>query len=202
MTAFGVTFTKFVNIDDPHEMNAFRDSWLKKDGGRLPIDIFDAYITKLVNHIHCVREAGDMVGVDAHQLKLHDQSKFSDAEFHGYAMHFHGGGAPDAFASAWLHHIHHNPHHWQYWLFADGYTPPESVVENGRVEMPEKYAREMVADWLGASRAYTGSWDMRGWLTVNVPRIQVHSNTAGLLRELLAGLGYDNIREFGTAVKR
>lgn len=47
------------------------------------------------------------------------------------------------------------------------------------LEMPRKYAREMVADWMGASRGYTGSWDMEKWLDKNWPRISenLHPHT-------------------------
>lgn len=30
--------------------------------------------------------------------------------------------------------------------------------------MPEKYVREMVADWMGASKAYDGKWPKEKWL--------------------------------------
>lgn len=51
-----------------------------------------------------------------------------------------------AFNAAWLHHIHHNPHHWQHWILRqdDGrevvLVPPNAVVN------------EMIADWIGAGR--------------------------------------------------
>lgn len=156
--------------------------------------------TSLQRHIAFVSEAAIQLNVSNAQIKIHDQSKWSEAEFPGYARHFHGGGAPDEFARAWLHHIHHNQHHWQYWIFPDFFTPPGSSVENGVVEMPQKFALEMVADWMGASRAYTGSWDMAAWLETHIPKIRVHSQTAAYLREVLDGLGYAdivNIQQFG-----
>lgn len=151
------------------------------------------YIASLIEHVNYVRQAGLKIGVPGRQLACHDDSKWTQAEFPGYAMHFKGGGAPDAFASAWLHHLHHNPHHWQHWIFSDNFTPEGSEVENGVVKMPEHYALEMVADWLGSSMAYTGSWDMKVWLLQNMPRIRVHSNTAVFLRETLDHLGYADV---------
>jgi len=156
----------------------------------------------LDKHIAYVREAGRKIGVPEKQLEIHDVSKWTKDEFPGYAMHFHGGGAPDKFATAWLHHIHYNPHHWQHWIFADGFTPKGSNVENGVVEMPLHFALEMIADWMGASRAYTGSWDMKDWLCVHIPKIRVHSETAEYLRQVLDGLGYAdivNVQEFNIA---
>lgn len=155
--------------------------------------VAEAYAVSLREHIAYVQEAGKLIGVPDQQLEIHDDSKWTLDEFPGYALHFKGGGAPDKFASAWLHHIHHNPHHWQSWIFPDGFTPKDSNVENGVVEMPARFALEMVADWMGASRAYTGSWDMADWLSNHIPKIRVHSKTAALLREILDGQGYADI---------
>lgn len=152
-----------------------------------------AFADSLFEHIRYVQEAGQRLGLADADMIDHDASKFSEHEFPGYAMHFKGGGAPDAFAGAWLHHLHANPHHWQHWLFADGFTPKGSAVEDGAVEMPARYALEMVADWIGASKAYTGSEDMAGWLWENMPRIRVHSATAAYLRDLLNALGYPDV---------
>jgi len=152
------------------------------------------YIKTLEDHIKYVQEAGKQIGVEEDQLAVHDDSKWTEFEFPGYAMHFQGGGAPDEFSKAWLHHIHWNPHHWQHWLFSDGYTPKNSNVENGAVEMPHHFALEMIADWMGASMAYTQSWDMSDWLVKNIPKIKVHSNTADYLRGVLDNpLGYADI---------
>lgn len=155
--------------------------------------IAKAFAESLREHIAYVQEAGRKIGVPEQQLEIHDQSKWSEAEFPGYARHFKGGGAPDEFAAAWLRHIHHNPHHWQYWVFADGFTPKGSNVENGVVRMPPLYALEMVADWMGASRAYTGLWDMKDWLKQHIPKIRVHSETAVVLKGILGNLGYTGI---------
>jgi len=155
--------------------------------------VAEAYAESLRKHIAFVQEAGRQLRVPEPQLAIHDQSKWTAGEFPGYALHFKGGGAPDQFAYAWLHHIHHNPHHWQHWIFADGYTPAGSQVQNGAVEMPTRYVLEMIADWMGASRAYTGSFDMFAWLVSNFPKIRLHSNTAEYLRYELDRQGYADI---------
>ena len=156
-------------------------------------NIAEAYIEDLQTHISFVQEAGRKLGVNAHQLDIHDQSKWSSFEFPGYAQHFKGGGDPDGFATAFLHHIHYNPHHWQAWIFPDGLTPKGSRVEGGVVEMPQKYALEMVADWMGSSRVYTSSWDMASWLISNIPKIKIHPETAEFVREVLSDIGYRNL---------
>ncbi len=161
-----------------------------------------AYIDKLLSHIRFVQEAGRRIGVEETLLRIHDESKWSAAEFNAYAMYFCSGvdkspvdadSISDEFAAAWLHHIHHNPHHWQHWIFPDGYSPKDSSVENGVVKMPERYALEMVADWLGASKAYTGSWDITDWFSKNVGRIRVHSATAEYLRIVLGSANMSDI---------
>jgi hypothetical protein len=115
------------------------------------------YIRTLEDHIKYVQEAGKLIGANEDQLAFHDDSKWSEAEFPGYAMHFQGGGAAAEFSRAWLHHIHKNPHHWQHWIFPDNFIPKDSKVENGAVEMPYCYALEMVADWMGDQMAHTES---------------------------------------------
>lgn len=145
----------------------------------------------LHRHICYVQQAGEKIGVPADQLEIHDLSKFTIQEFPHYARSFHGDKAdPDGFAGAWLHHIHNNPHHWQFWMFPDCFVPRGSKVENGVVYMPPNYALEMIADWMGASYAYTGSWDMTDWLWKNIPRIVLHSDTAEYVRQTLDMLGY------------
>ncbi len=155
------------------------------------------YLETLEAHITCVREAGEKIGVTSFQLRQHDTSKFSHEEMPHYARQFQGDKQnPDGFAGAWLHHIHNNPHHWQYWIFSDGFTPKGSNVQRGCVEMPAPYATEMVADWMGASMAYTGSWDMTDWLAEHTPGIRIHSNTAAFLSGLLGLLGYTDCVNF------
>jgi len=53
------------------------------------------------------------------------------------------------------------------------------------LEMPEKYAREMVADWYGAGRAITGKWEAHKWYAENRSKIQLHAETRFLVEKLL-----------------
>lgn len=153
--------------------------------------VWSDYHHSLIKHIEYVREAGGKIGVSPKLLQIHDDSKFSIDEFPAYAKHFFGGGSPEDFSKAWLHHIHSNPHHWQHWIYPQGYTPKNTTVEvGGVVPMPRPYALEMIADWMGSSMAYTGSWDMQKWLWDNMPKITVHSETAQYLRSVLDALGY------------
>jgi hypothetical protein len=51
--------------------------------------------------------------------------------------------------------------------------------------MPERYAREMVADWMGAGRAITGRWEAPKWYVENRHNMVLHQNTRGLVEFLL-----------------
>lgn len=144
----------------------------------------------LNKHILYVQEAGRIIGVSEHLLAVHDSSKRTHHEFPAYAKNFFGGGDPERFPRAWLHHVHNNPHHWQHWVFPDNWTMKDSAMDGPCVEMPRNYVMEMIADWMGASKAYTGEWNMTDWLLKNIPRISVHSKTATLIRETLCHLGY------------
>lgn len=163
--------------------------------------VFQTYYQRLVAHILAVQEAAKQIGVPEEQIEIHDLSKFSREEFAAYAMHFHGGGSPDFFPGAWLHHIHNNPHHWQHWMFPDGFHLKDSEMEGGVVFMPNYYALEMIADWMGASKVYSGTNDMSDWLAKNIPKITLHSRTAEYVRQTLDALGYADIVNRGLEFK-
>lgn len=152
------------------------------------------YLTDLDNHLQYVHEAGVELGVPPDQLRVHDASKFSALEF-PYAVGHHVDRAfGNEYAAAWLHHVSLNPHHHQHWRFSDGFTPDwASDVEDGILPMPWNFVLEMVADWMGSSRAYSGSWDMSKWLVENMPTINLHSKTARDLRQVLTDRGYGPI---------
>lgn len=90
----------------------------------------------------------------------HDRSKTSSEEYEPYDNYFYGNKSYDArkaFNYAWLHHIHNNPHHWQYWVLEqdDG---PEKILE-----MPLEYIVEMVADWWSFSWRTGNLYEIFDW---------------------------------------
>lgn len=149
-------------------------------------DIAEPYIHTLSKHIGYVQEAGEMLGVDPVQLKMHDMSKWSAEEFPAYANRFYGEPDEVAFKYAWLHHLQNNPHHWNHWLLQNDEDGMEAL------EMPQHYALEMVADWMGASRAYTGTYDMTDWLRENFGRMILHPKTRQLITNILVSRGYSH----------
>ena len=127
------------------------------------------------------------MGVSSWQLFIHDWSKFTPTEWIPYCEHFYGKdrGKPNRpgtklFAAAWRHHIFNNPHHWNHWSF---------VGNSGKVtthEMPEKYVKEMVADWLGAGRAISGKWgDVSTWYEKEKDKMVLHPETRVLVEFLM-----------------
>lgn len=86
----------------------------------------------------------------------HDLSKYSPSEFFESAKYYQGDRSPidkckevNGYSMAWFHHRGRNKHHYEYWCdnFDKGCTTNL---------MPKKYFMELVADYLGAGRAYYG----------------------------------------------
>lgn len=178
---------KYKDLDYCRTMNYYR-----AENG-LPEDVVTRFYDTLIDHITCVQEAGEKLGLPEYQLAVHDITKFTGTEFFAYAKHFQGGGAPDEFALAWLHHLHFNAHHPEHWQF-----PREPGIKNANIvcrclPMPHRFVLEHIADLMGASKAYTGSDDMSDWLSKNMGKMYYHPDTAKVLREELSKIGYTDI---------
>ena len=149
------------------------------------------YFWATLKHKWFVFLASFKVGLPLWMAIVHDLSKFSRAELPHYDRQFFGDkGDPQGFARAWLHHQNCNPHHWEYWITRSDHSKGASQAENGCLPMPEIYVREMVADWLGASKAYQGHWNLSVWVNENGPKIKLHSETENSIHDILVGLGY------------
>lgn len=122
---------------------------------------------------------------------IHDMSKFHPIEFIESLDYVDGKSSPiprckkdKGYSLAWLHHKSHNKHHFEYWIdFNNGEINP--------IEMPYKYVKEMVADWLAAGRTYKGKsfniQDEYGWLQSNNMIIAklLHPSTNLKVREIM-----------------
>lgn len=149
------------------------------------------YLKLTLKHKWHVYRAGRRLGLGRWQLLVHDLSKLGCSEYMHYQRRFFGDGAdPDGFALAWLHHQNHNPHHWDYWITR---TPHKIGTQGGYapsvLPMPRRYAREMVADWVGAGMAYTGKMDVQPWLNANWQKMELHPQTLVLVDEALKEFG-------------
>jgi len=123
---------------------------------------------------------------------FHDWSKLRPSEFFPYADHFYGKGKDIssgrnstgyykptdtgdlAFDFAWLLHQKHNKHHWQWWIL------PEDEGGVKVLDIPIKYRREMLCDWLGASAAQGHGGTLSSvadWYQENGHKMQLSSAT-------------------------
>jgi hypothetical protein len=161
-------------------------------------------------HVYC---AGRRLGVSRWQLLIHDLDKFLPRMFVPYGRFFYALPGADwlkavidksaearlAMSYAWLRHVQTQPHHWQYFVLVNG----ASVVAVGRggatvdvpplqaLPMPRKYVREMLADWMGAGRAYDGKYpdtiETWKWWQENKDQLVLHPTT----RQHLTNAIYD-----------
>lgn len=153
--------------------------------------IYWKFLKSLLLHKWYVLRAGLFLGIPLWRLIIHDWTKFLPVEFFRYARNFFGDytqspvdrvAVVDDFEFAWLHHENSNPHHPGYWI------PRTGPRENEPLSMPNVFIREMIADWMGASRAYTGSFDISAWLNENGPAMRLHKDTIDRMWVILSGI--------------
>lgn len=153
------------------------------------------YAWLTIKHKWFVFRAGLRTKAPLWRLIIHDWSKFTPSELPHYGRQFFGAAdRPEEFMAGWIHHQNHNPHHWEYWIPRTGHNRCVPPYPDGKpVVMPEWAVREMVADWIGASRAYTGQWptpDNWPWLEKSGDKPILHVETRRLLNRLLQELGF------------
>lgn len=132
---------------------------------------------------------------------VHDMSKFLPSEFLPYMRYFYGDyksiqgyhgdmrskildtgmyseKIQEDFDKAWLYHQRKNRHHYQYWLLK------EDGGKRKVIEMPDKYRKEMIADWIGAGKAQgklspkeDPLLEVRKWYIMNKDNIILHPET-------------------------
>lgn len=87
---------------------------------------------------------------------MHDWSKFHPIEFFEGVKYYNGKISPidvckkeNGISLAWLHHKGRNPHHYEYWI---------DYLDKGGIphEIPVKYVKELICDWIAAGRTYYG----------------------------------------------
>jgi Family of unknown function (DUF5662) len=103
---------------------------------------------------------------------IHDWTKFLPVEWFPYVEYFYGGkNNKRDFEEAWLHHQKMNKHHWQWWVMTKGDGTLKALP------MPDKYRKEMLADWQGAGRVKTGKNDVVDWYLENQDQMILHDET-------------------------
>lgn len=122
------------------------------------------YYNYIQEHIKNVREAFETYGnilcnkLEVSEVDLgsnvdrHDLSKFSEEEFIGYRKRFYPIKGEfyieDIFNKAWFHHIKKNPHHPEYWSYAD--DDSKIIITT----MEPIYIAEMLLDWSAMGKKF------------------------------------------------
>lgn len=124
---------------------------------------------------------------------VHDWSKFWPSEFIPYARYFGGEitkGRDETgyykpcdtgdlnFERAFFYHTRRNKHHWQSWVLATGSASVKALP------IPEKYLREMLADWHGAGKAQ-GISNAKAWYEAHKDDLVLHLRSRRWLEDKL-----------------
>ena len=130
-------------------------------------------------------------------IKLHDSSKYTPIEYYAYDDYFYGEKVTpevaEAFDYAWLHHIHNNPHHWQYWILKeDDSLGMGDCIFVKCLDIPDNYLVEMIADWWSFSwDKYNNSgkkrdlYEIFNWYDQHVDKIAMSPNSEQKVKNLL-----------------
>lgn len=155
--------------------------------------IYFKYLLYILKHKWFVLIAGWKVGgITFTRCIVHDRSKFYPSEFFPYARFFFEKSKLKShtiklgFDVAWNHHQKRNRHHWQYWILQNYTDTTHNTIHV--LPMPKKYAREMVADWMGAGRAINGRWEVKEWYKNKKDAIILHEDTRKLVEDILGKL--------------
>lgn len=139
------------------------------------------YLMQVLRHKWFVLIAGLRVGnFPLWRLIIHDWTKFLPIEYNVYKRRFTGRSyTEDEWKKAWWHHIHFNPHHYQYWL-----------IKSEPIPIPDVFIREMVIDWMGAGKEYEGTWNIQPWLNANYHKMIIHPSSLEKLKVVLESQGF------------
>lgn len=115
----------------------------------------------------------------------HDRSKDDREEYNAYDNYFYGGrrtqSVEEDFNRAWLHHIHHNPHHWQYWVLIND-EAKEGIIT---LRIPYRYVIEMICDWWAFSWSKGNLYEIFDWYDKHKDYMKLHKDTRELVEEIL-----------------
>lgn len=158
----------------------------------------ESYDRYLYRHVDCVQKGlrwmetkiPDIASYEEFILATgnaisHDDSKNFQDEYSAYDAYFYGGNRSHKvvqdFNYAWLHHIHSNPHHWQYWVLIND-DPEDGTVA---LEMPIEYILEMISDWWTFSWLNGDLYEIFKWYEEHKERMILHKKTRELVEHIL-----------------
>lgn len=124
-----------------------------------------------------------------HQICFaHDASKTDSEEYDAYDRYFYGGTVGRSFAGvqafnyAWLHHIHHNPSHWQYWILINDDPEAGEII----MDMPYNYILEMICDWWAFSWNSSNLYEIFDWYDKHKDYMKLSDKTRVTVEDILA----------------
>lgn len=147
------------------------------------------FMHQTLKHKLYVFQAGIKTKAPLLRLLVHDWTKFMPSEAPHFARQMYGSADdPAGFSQAWNHHTNHNKHHWEYWIVP---TSGKGGLKGGTpLPMPEKYVREMAANWLATTKSSEGQFPSTfrewGWWRANFKqKIVLHKDTRELMLKIM-----------------
>lgn len=154
---------------------------------------YDDYLRQHINNVVNAYEwlvrnitGASMFGAGQNYVLDHDESKFTSHEYDPYDEYFYGDRKTkeinNNFNYAWLHHIHNNKHHWQYWVLIND-DPEEGTIA---LDIPYKYVLEMIADWWSFSWKSGNLYEIFDWYDSHKAHMILSKNTRETVEEILS----------------
>lgn len=123
-------------------------------------------------------------------IRWHDESKMSSEEYDAYDAYFYGNNRSydivNYFNYAWLHHIHNNPHHWQYWILINDDPNKGEIL----LDMPDCYIIEMICDWWSFSWKQDNLNEIFKWYEERKNYIKLSDYTRKKVEDILSKMNY------------
>ena len=154
---------------------------------------YDDYLRQHINNVVNAYEwlvrninGANIFGIGKNYIWDHDKSKFTSYEYDPYDEYFYCDRKTmeiqSNFNYAWLHHIHNNKHHWQYWVLIND-DPEEGTIA---LDIPYKYVLEMIADWWSFSWKSGDLYKIFDWYDSHKAHMILSKNTRETVEEILA----------------
>ena len=158
-------------------------------------DMYSKYDNYINEHKHNVVKGYNWIkdnvpdildGIDIDTLDTtinnHDASKTSASEYIPYVNYFYADkNNPEYvrdFQQAWLHHVHNNCHHWNYWVLVDD----DGIVA---LDMPDIYIIEMICDWWSFSWKKGKLLEIFDWYDKHLPNMKLSKLTQNKVETIL-----------------
>lgn len=175
------------------------DSYLAKHIGNVQRSWFEILRPYVLENLDRFDTDLSIFDIDA-TIELHDESKYGPDEYWAYLGYFYPNDTNDVYSDeeaqdvlqrfnyAWLHHIHHNPHHWQHWILR------EDEGDDILLDIPFEYICEMLCDW------HSFSYDdpkntAYNWYLANKDKIMLSYNTQAVLLGLIKVFNHNPLEE-------